>query len=159
MHSSLSQVAIRSKIKNRYIYRFFVIKIDGLLKIVIIAHGIIKYQKIWKQNNYKFLLSTSPCQMYECDKQNVDRNNLIKYVIKFIKITRPDNILIENVSPILNFPICCIGKRKIKIGEYIKNELSQYKYYTRMEILDAVDFRTSQHRKRAIILFRKRNEN
>ena len=82
---------------------------------------------------------------------NDPRNNLIKYVIKFIKITRPNNILIENVPPILNFPIY-IGRKKIRISEYIKNELLQYKYHIKMEILDAADFRTPQHRKRAIIL-------
>lgn len=117
-----------------------------------------KLVKIWKKNNCKFLLATPPCQgMSVAGKMLVDdpRNELIKYVIKFIKITKPDNILIENVPPILNFPIY-VGKKKIKISEYITNELLEYKYYIKMKILDAADFKTPQHRKRAIILISKK---
>ncbi len=120
-----------------------------------------KLIKIWKENDCKFLLATPPCQgMSVAGKMLIEdpRNKLIKYVIKFIKITKPDNILIENVPPILNFPIY-IRRKKIKISEYITNELLQYKYHIKMQVLDAADFKTPQHRKRAIILISKKEWN
>lgn len=117
-----------------------------------------KMVKIFKDNNCKFLLATPPCQgMSVAGKMSVNdpRNRLIKYVIKFIKIVKPDNVLIENVPTLLNFPININGKLT-KISEYIINELSSEGYKIVMKVLDAADFNTPQHRKRAIILISKK---
>ena len=63
---------------------------------------------LYKENNCKFLIATPPCQgMSQAGKMNPDdpRNTLIIHTINFIKETRPQNIIIENVPQILKFSI------------------------------------------------------
>ncbi|AGY41395.1 modification methylase HgaI-1 [Mesoplasma florum W37] len=104
-----------------------------------------------------FLIATPPCQgmsiagrMDPKDK----RNELIKYVIKFVKQTLPDNILIENVPNLLKFSIN-VNKKNVLIKDYIVNEFTKMGYYVNFSILDAADYKTPQHRKRAIFLISK----
>lgn len=109
---------------------------------------------LYKENNCKFLIATPPCQgMSQAGKMNPDdpRNALIIHTINFIKQTRPQNIIIENVPQILKFSIKINGIQK-KIVDYITEELSPLGYHINYDILDASDYNTPQTRKRAIFL-------
>ena len=109
---------------------------------------------LYKENNCKFLIATPPCQgMSQAGKMNPDdpRNTLIIHTINFIKETRPQNIIIENVPQILKFSIKINGIQK-KIVDYITEELSPLGYHINYDILDASDYNTPQIRKRAIFL-------
>ena len=109
---------------------------------------------LYKENNCQFLIATPPCQgMSQAGKMNPDdpRNTLIIHTINFIKETRPQNIIIENVSQILKFSIKINGIQK-KIVDYITEELSPLGYHINYDILDASDYNTPQTRKRAIFL-------
>lgn len=113
-----------------------------------------KLINLYQENNCDFLISTPPCQgMSQAGKmdENDPRNSLIVYTIKFIKITKPSNILIENVPNFLKFSIKINGK-SIKILDYILNELEPLGYHVNYGILDASDYGTPQVRKRAILL-------
>lgn len=109
-----------------------------------------------KHKKYKcdFLIATPPCQgMSIAGKMDKDdpRNSLIIQVINFIKETKPNNIIIENVPGIIKFSILIEGK-PIKIIDYIKNNLEPLGYLVNYEVLDAADYNTPQYRKRAIFL-------
>ena len=108
---------------------------------------------LYKENNCKFLIATPPCQGMSQGKMNPDdpRNTLIIHTINFIKETRPQNIIIENVPQILKFSIKINGIQK-KIVDYITEELSPLGYHINYDILDASDYNTPQTRKRAIFL-------
>ena len=107
-----------------------------------------------KKNNCDFLLATPPCQgMSVAGKMQEDdpRNSLIKYVVRFIKDLRPSNIIIENVPGVLKTYIEKDGK-KIKIVDFIENELKKENYFINYQIVDTADYGTPQTRKRAIFL-------
>lgn len=110
-----------------------------------------------KQYGCDFLIATPPCQGMsiagKMDPQD-PRNNLIIQVIRFIQETRPKNIIIENVPGILKFSIV-VDNKPIKITNYIKNKLVPLGYYINFDVLDAADYDTPQHRKRAIFLISK----
>lgn len=113
--------------------------------------------EIYKKNSCEFLLATPPCQgMSVAGKmdENDVRNKLIMVVVDFIKDVRPKNIIIENVPGILNFSIV-VDDKKVKIKDYIYNELEPYGYIINEKVLDAADFDTPQFRKRAIFLISK----
>lgn len=119
-----------------------------------------KLVKIYKDNNCSFLIATPPCQgMSMAGKMDKDdkRNMLIVKVIEFIKFTKPENILIENVPGILKFSIF-IDNKNIKIIDYIKENLEPLGYIINYKVLDAADFNTPQFRKRAIFLISKINK-
>ena len=112
-----------------------------------------------KQKKCDFLLATPPCQgMSIAGKMREDdpRNSLIKYVVKFIKDLSPTYIIIENVPGILKTYIYA-NNQKIKIVDYIKNELIKLNYYINYQIVDTADYGTPQTRKRAIFLISKNN--
>jgi DNA (cytosine-5)-methyltransferase 1 len=112
--------------------------------------------KAHKQNKCSFLIATPPCQgMSVAGKmdENDPRNELIISVVEFIKRTKPDNILIENVPGILKFSIT-VGGEKVLIRDYIENELGN-KYQISVKVCDAADYNTAQHRRRAIFLISK----
>ncbi len=104
-----------------------------------------------------FLIATPPCQgMSVAGKmaENDPRNSLIKYAIKFIKDLEPSNAIIENVQGMLKTYLIK-NKNKIKIIDYIKEELEPLGYFINEDILDSADYGTPQTRKRAIILISK----
>lgn len=112
---------------------------------------------LYKDNNCNFLIATPPCQgMSVAGKMNKKdrRNKLIVEIIEFIKIVKPDNVLIENVPGILYFSIIVNGKF-IKILDYIEQNLKPLGYFINYGVLDAADYNTAQHRKRAIFLISK----
>lgn len=113
--------------------------------------------KKYYENNCDFLLATPPCQGMSIAgkmKKNDSRNLLIKHVVEFVKITKPSNILIENVPQFLKFNII-IDNNEINIFEYIKRELEPLGYIINANILNASDYKTAQERKRAIFLISK----
>ena len=104
-----------------------------------------------------FLIATPPCQgMSLAGKmhENDPRNSLIKYVIKLAQDLQPTNILIENVPKVLNTYLVHKGE-KLKITDFIKNELEPLGYIVNPVVVDASDYGTPQSRKRAIFLISK----
>ncbi len=111
----------------------------------------------YKKYNCNFLIATPPCQgMSIAGKMDVNdiRNRLIIDTINFIKIVKPDNIIIENVPQILKFTIV-IDNSRVKILDYIHSELEPLGYHINYDILNAADYDTPQYRKRAIFLISK----
>jgi DNA (cytosine-5)-methyltransferase 1 len=116
-----------------------------------------KLVDLFLKNHCKFLIATPPCQGMSIAgkmQENDSRNRLIYYVIEFIKKTNPENILIENVPAFLKFNIN-INNTKIQIKDYIISELEPLGYKLNFDVKDAADFKTPQHRKRAIFLISK----
>lgn len=110
--------------------------------------------KKFKEKNCEFLIATPPCQgMSNAGKMdpNDERNLLIINTIEFIKQTLPKYIIIENVPGILKFKIL-YNNKKILIKDYICDELENIGYIVNYAVLDAADYNTPQHRKRAIFL-------
>jgi DNA (cytosine-5)-methyltransferase 1 len=113
--------------------------------------------KIYKKNKCNFLLATPPCQgMSVAGKMDEDdiRNKLIEVVINFIKRTKPNNVLIENVPGILKFSVNINGVNLL-IKDYIIKSLTPLGYFINYKVVDAADYLTPQHRKRAIFLISK----
>lgn len=116
-----------------------------------------KMVEIYKKNNCEFLIATPPCQgMSQAGKMEESdiRNRLIIDTVEFIKETEPLNIIIENVPNILKFSVM-IGEKKVKITDYIERELKPLGYFLNYSVLDAVNYKTPQYRKRAIFLISK----
>lgn len=112
-----------------------------------------------KEAKIEFLLATPPCQgMSVAGKMNEHdpRNLLIIKVIEFIKKVKPKNIIIENVPTMLKTSIL-VNKKKIKIVDYINNELAK-DYKISFNILNAADYGTPQTRNRTIVLMSKIGE-
>ena len=111
-----------------------------------------------KQKKCNLIIATPPCQgMSVAGKmdQNDPRNKLIIFVIKSILDLDVDFSLIENVPGMLKFIIKVNGKW-IKITDYIQQKL-QTKYNISFNVLNAADFGTPQHRKRAFVLISKKS--
>lgn len=106
-----------------------------------------------KELGVEFLLATPPCQgMSVAGKMDEKdpRNRLIIKVVEFIKKVKPNNIIIENVPTMFKTSIL-VNNEKIKIIDYIKNELSN-EYKISFNILNTADYGTPQTRNRAIVL-------
>ncbi len=118
------------------------------------------FSKVVKESKKKkcdFLIATPPCQgMSLAGKmhENDPRNSLIKYVINLAVELQPTNILIENVPKVLNTYLVH-NSEKIKITDYIRNELEPLGYIVNPVVVDASDYGTPQSRKRAIYLISK----
>lgn len=113
-----------------------------------------KLVKKFKEKKIDFLLATPPCQGFSVAgkmDENDKRNELIKYVIKFVQETLPNNILIENVPSFQNFKIK-IDNDLVLIKDYIIKEFSGLGYSVNFQVLDAADYNTPQFRKRIIFL-------
>ncbi|MBT5935800.1 MAG: DNA cytosine methyltransferase [Sulfurimonas sp.] len=116
-----------------------------------------KVLKASKKSKCDFLIATPPCQgMSLAGKmhENDPRNSLIKYVIKLAQELQPTNILIENVPKVLNTYLSHKGE-KLKITDFIKQELEPLGYIVNPVVVDASDYGTPQSRKRAIYLISK----
>ena len=104
-----------------------------------------------------FLIASPPCQgmsvagKNRCKKTMMEdeRNYLICYVIKAIKLLKPKYIIIENVPRLLNLHIMYNGKVD-SILNIINKEFSKY-YSISYKIIDAADCGVPQTRLRAII--------
>jgi len=110
-----------------------------------------------KKQKCDFLIATPPCQgMSIAGKmaENDPRNSLIKYVIEMVKALEPKHVMIENVQGVLKTYISVSGV-KTKITKYIEDELTPLGYFINPTVVDAADYGTPQHRKRAIFLISK----
>lgn len=106
-----------------------------------------------KKNNVQFLLATPPCQGFSIAGQqdpNDPRNSLILQVIDAILKINPKYAIIENVPQMLKAYIFYKGK-SVKIMDLIESKLGK-KYNIKTQVMDAADYGTPQHRKRAIVL-------
>jgi DNA (cytosine-5)-methyltransferase 1 len=107
-----------------------------------------------KKHKCEFLMATPPCQGMSSAgaKDPLDKRNLlIKYVVEFIKEVRPKYIIIENVQAMLNTFVEIDG-RFFTIQDYLFSSLGPLRYHIQVKVLDAADYGTPQHRRRAIFL-------
>jgi len=104
-----------------------------------------KIQDYLKNNNLTGLkldlvMGGPPCQGFStANRQNIindPRNKLYKYFIKFINITKPRYVLIENVLGIT------------KKAQDIVEAFNKINYFLKFDILQASDFEIPQNRKR-----------
>ncbi|RAZ52571.1 DNA (cytosine-5-)-methyltransferase [Campylobacter hyointestinalis] len=107
-------------------------------------------------NKVEFLLASPPCQGMSVAGKNRNndemlndkRNFLVFRVIEFIKIKKPDFILIENVPNFLKLEFS-FNNKMLKIEQILKELFCEYEI--RADIYDAADYGVAQFRKRAII--------
>lgn len=104
-----------------------------------------------------FILASPPCQgmsvagKNRCQKtmEADERNYLITYVVKAIKATSPDYILVENVPALLKLELQYAGKYRTVL------DILQYEFGDQYEIdsmvVDSADYGVPQTRLRAII--------
>lgn len=104
-----------------------------------------------------FILASPPCQGMSVAGKNRcqeemeadERNYLITYVVKAIKATNPDYILVENVPALLKLELQYAGKYRTVL------DILQYEFGSQYEIdsmvVDAADYGVPQTRLRAII--------
>lgn len=112
---------------------------------------LIEVQKYRKINSHRkfFLLGGPPCQGFSTAgnrrTMNDQRNQLYKTYAKFLKESKPDAFLFENVPGILNM-------EDGKIFEGIKKTLERTGYHTAVWVLDAEQYAVPQRRKRVFII-------
>lgn len=104
-----------------------------------------------------FVLASPPCQGMSVAGKNRcqrtmeadERNYLITYVVKAIKATDPDYILVENVPALLKLELQYAGRYRTVLG------ILQYEFGNQYEIdskvVDSADYGVPQTRLRAII--------
>ena len=104
-----------------------------------------------------FILASPPCQGMSVAGKNRnqitmeadERNYLITYVVKAIKATNPDYILVENVPALLKLELQYAGKYRTVLN------ILQYEFGDQYEIdsmvVDSADYGVPQTRLRAII--------
>lgn len=104
-----------------------------------------------------FLLASPPCQGMSVAGKNRcqttmekdKRNYLITYVVKAIKLTKPDYVLIENVPALLKLKLNYDGEYRTVLE--ILNYEFQDKYIIESGVVDSSDYGVAQTRLRAII--------
>ena len=108
-----------------------------------------------------FLLASPPCQGMSVAGKNRnqtameqdERNYLITYVVRFIKIKEPTYIMIENVPTLLKLKLNYKSKI-LTVLEILKEEFGS-QYDIDADILDSSDYGVPQTRLRAIIKMHK----
>lgn len=107
--------------------------------------------------NVDFLIATPPCQGMSVAGKNRDlftmhqdtRNLLVFKVIDFIKIKKPDYILIENVPNFLKVELPFRGK--MLLLEEILHKLFGKEYEIEAKVMDTSEYGVPQSRQRALI--------
>lgn len=111
-----------------------------------------------------FILASPPCQGMSVAGKNRnqktmeadERNYLITYVVKAIKATSPDYILVENVPALLKLELQYAGKYRTVL------DILQYEFGDRYEIdsmvVDSADYGVPQTRLRAIIKMNRKGQ-
>lgn len=113
------------------------------------------------QQNVEFILATPPCQgmsLAGAKDPEDERNYLIIWAVKAIKLIKPKYVLIENVLQQLKTEIKVKGQ-SITIPDYIETELGKEYYINDDKVLDTKFYGVPQQRKRAIILLTRRDTN
>lgn len=108
-------------------------------------------------NNLDFMLASPPCQGMSVVGKNRcqttmeadERNYLITYVIKAIKITKPNYIIIENVPALFKLQLNYLGKYRT-ILDILKYEFGN-EYNIDSKVVNAANYGVPQTRLRAII--------
>ncbi|MGN1161889.1 MAG: DNA (cytosine-5-)-methyltransferase [Candidatus Fimenecus sp.] len=108
-----------------------------------------------------FLLASPPCQgmsvagKNRCQKtmESDKRNYLITYVVKVIKLTNPDYVLIENVPALLKLKLMYDSKYRTVL-EILQYEFGN-EYIIDSAVVDSADYGVPQTRLRAIIKMHK----
>ncbi len=104
-----------------------------------------------------FILASPPCQgmsvagKNRCQKtmEADERNYLITYVVKAIKATNPDYILVENVPALLKLELNYSGKYRTVL-DILQHEFGN-QYEIDSMVVDSADYGVPQTRLRAII--------
>lgn len=112
-----------------------------------------------QNNKCDFIIATPPCQGMSVAGKRIKtdkRNGLIEYVVKSISILNPKYALIENV-PTLEKTYIKIDDKKIKITDYIKRNLKDYKI--NIQVLNCAEYGIPQNRKRIFILLSRKDVN
>ncbi|MDO5027777.1 MAG: DNA (cytosine-5-)-methyltransferase [Bacillota bacterium] len=128
--------------------------IEGDIRDPIIFENI---AKIALENKVDYLIASPPCQGISIagknrgifEMANDQRNYLIKYVVKMIKVVKPKFILIENVPRLLKLQLY-INKDFKSVEDLLEEEFKN-SYDIDCRVLDASDYDVPQVRKRAII--------
>ena len=112
-----------------------------------------------------FILASPPCQGMSVAGKNRnqttmeadERNYLITYVVKAIKATNPDYVLVENVPALLKLELQYAGKYRTVL------DILQYEFGDQYEIdsmvVDSADYGVPQTRLRAIIKMNRKGKN
>ena len=109
-----------------------------------------------------FLLASPPCQgmsvagKNRCQKtmEADERNYLITYVVKAIKLTSPKYVLIENVPALLNLKLY-YKQELLTVLEILKKEFEK-EYDIDSKVVDSSEYGVPQTRLRAIIKMNKK---
>ena len=116
--------------------------------------------KLAKTLRVNLVLATPPCQGMSIagtrDPRD-QRNQLIFYALKIIKILRPDFVLLENVQRQLKTKIL-LENIEMLIPEYIERELGSEYSFNDIKVLNTVDYGVPQSRQRNIYLASKKNQ-
>lgn len=108
-------------------------------------------------DNVDFLLASPPCQGMSVAGKNRtqkkmesdNRNYLIMYVVKIIRLIHPEYILIENVPALLKVELMYKSKYRT-VMEILQDEFGE-EYFIDSAVVDAADYGVPQTRMRAII--------
>ena len=109
--------------------------------------------------NVNFIMATPPCQGMSTagvQDENDERNKLILYVIKIVKVLNPQFVFIENVPQFLITEID-YEKDKKPIPNIIEEELGR-DYRINKYIIDTKNYSVPQMRQRAIFLLSKKSQ-
>lgn len=112
-----------------------------------------------KEKGCKLILASPPCQDFSLAGKRdfkTPRAKLFLTMLDFIRDVNDVNeyVMIENVPEFLDAKPEGLNNilKGETIGEYIKSTLSTLGYQVNIDVLDAADYDTAQHRKRGIIL-------
>lgn len=117
------------------------------------------------KKNIQFMIASPPCQgmsvagknRHQSSMQGDERNYLINYVFKAIRLLKPKYVLIENVPMLLKFCLPYHNKN-YKVLEILQREFSDL-YDMDGQVMNAADYGVPQNRLRAIIkMVRKGNQ-
>lgn len=108
-----------------------------------------------------FLLASPPCQGMSVAGKNRnqksmesdERNYLITYVVKAIKATKPEYVLVENVPALLKLKLNYAGEFRTVL-DILQYEFGD-KYQIESKVVDSSDYGVPQTRLRAIIKMNK----
>ena len=100
-----------------------------------------------------------PCQGFSVggrrDGQD-ERNNLVYRMLEFVRLVRPDAVLVENVEGIARRFVSKPGRAKMSVAEDAMERLEGMGYSAAFQVIDASDFGVPQARRRVVIFgFRK----
>lgn len=134
----------------------------ALYKNAKMISGDIRDKKVFKKiidesGDIRFLIAAPPCQGLSIAGKNRtikemvcdERNHLIKKVIEFVRIKKPDYVMIENVPSILKLSLPH-KNRLVNILDLLSMVFNK-EYCIEARVVDAADYGVPQTRKRGII--------